>query len=149
MNKLIFSFCGLLMLIACATMENYSSEVTVKRKINSNSYELTGNGYSKKSESAISEAERNIFNIILFQGVAGSDLEIPMVPDESKSKSDKSSYYEGLIDRKGYRKFITKRSNTSTKIVKGGYSATTTLTVNYGALRKDLEQNGVIRKFGF
>tara|TARA_Y100000385_G_scaffold188638_1_gene194943 strand:+ start:783 stop:1241 length:459 start_codon:yes stop_codon:yes gene_type:complete len=141
--SLIFFF------VSCATIENYPSEISLDRKNNSSSYTLSGNGYSKTSENAIKEAEKNIFNVLLFQGIAGTDLEIPMIENESQAKSKNAKYFSSLIDNGGYRKFITNRNNGSPSITKGGYKAQISITINYGALKKDLEQNNVIRKFGF
>jgi hypothetical protein len=133
----------------CATIENYPSEIKLINKPDASRCVISGNGYSKSTDEAVSEAEKNIFNVILFQGIAGTDLERPMIENSAEIKNAHDSYFKNLLDNKGYKKFITERSNTSSNIVKGGFQAQTTLTINLIALRKDLEDNGIIRKFGF
>jgi|LauGreDrversion4_2_1035121.scaffolds.fasta_scaffold464677_2 hypothetical protein len=133
----------------CASLENYPSEIKLINIPDVSKCVVSGNGYAKNTDQAINEAEKNIFNVILFLGIAGTDLERPLIENSAEAKNTHNSYFKSLLENNGYKKFIMERGPTSTNIVKGGFQGQTTLTINLIALRKDLEDNGIIRKFGF
>ena len=106
-----------------------------------------GKGF--KEEDAISDAEKNAFNAILFVGVPASPQERPMLPDESSAKSSNASFFQNFFDAKGYRNFITSISNNGfTKDSDGKKITTIDVKINLNALRNNLENNHVIKKFG-
>jgi hypothetical protein len=150
-NLGIISISILILFSSCKNLEEYNSNVKVEQKKGSFEYSFVGTGYAKKSENCVTDAERNIFEVILFRGFASTDLQIPLVENETESKSKNASFYESFFEKKGYRNFITSNVDIiePSKMVKGGFSCKIRLTVNMNSLKSHLEQNKIIRKFGF
>jgi hypothetical protein len=146
----IIALC-LLFLSSCKNLEEYNSNVKIDQKKGSFEYSFIGTGYAEKPDNCIADAERNIFEVLLFRGFAGTDLQIPLVENEKDSKAKNASFYDSFFDKKGYRNYISSNVDViePAKIVKGGYSCKVRLTVNMNSLKTHLEQNKIIRKFGF
>jgi hypothetical protein len=108
-------------------------------------------GDERKQFRSKDNAEASAFYTLLFRGIPGSQYELPMIADENEKRNDPTVV--NLL-KGGYSSFITEASlmnqhNTSRRAEgKKGVSATYQITINCDALRKYLEQNGVIRKFG-
>jgi hypothetical protein len=66
-------------------IKNYTSKVTVETKINSDSYTLLSYGEGASIADAINQAENNAFSVLLFNGIANSDLNHTLVEIESES----------------------------------------------------------------
>lgn len=145
-------------LLSCLLIESchtakvpYTAMVTpvADEKLSSGLIHLRSAGRGTKDEEAIADAEKNAFNAILFVGVPGSSQERPMIADESGAQSSNQAFFQNLFDQKGYRKFITSISNTGfTKDTDGKKMTTVDVQINVSALRADLENNHVIKKFG-
>ncbi len=73
-----------------------------------------------------------------------------MVENENDARSKNGEYFKRLLDGANYRSFVMS-SNESSGLMKsqGTNKINVDLKINYNSLRKDLEQNQVIRKFGF
>ncbi len=105
----------------------------------------------KKNAKTAKDAYSEAFYTLLFRGIPGSQYELPMIPDESGKKND--PVVVALLDG-GYMSFLTEGSSKSTesKVRKEdgvkGIMTTYTITINCDALRRYLEQNNVVRKFG-
>jgi len=146
-----------IILLCCATLVfqsckpiSYSSEVIFQAKENSGVYIVRAFGYAKKSKDAVLEAEKNAFRVVLFKGLPGTDLSVPLVENESSSMSQNKSFYDKFFDGGGYRSFIMNRNDSYTpKKIRNGYQSEVTIKINIAALRRELEQNQIIRKFGF
>lgn len=108
-------------------------------------------GDEKKQFKSKEDANAAAFYTLLFRGIPGSQYELPMIADEN---AEKNNPVVVKLLKGGYSSFITQTSllnqhNTSKSTDgKKGVSATYQITINCDALRKYLEQNGVIRKFG-
>ena len=111
---------------------------------------LRSAGKGKKEEDAISDAEKNAFNALLFVGIPNSSQQRPMVPDEASAKSSNPVYFENFFNKKGYRDFITSIANSGFGKDKDDDMKTTNIDVriNFSALRANLENNNIIKKFG-
>jgi hypothetical protein len=128
----------------------YNSVVRFESKESSGSYILNATGYSKTQSEAVIDAEKNAFKVLLFKGLPGTDLSIPLVENQSKAESENKNYFTQFFDQGGYTSFIMNRNTTfPVKKIKGGYETNVIVKINLQALRKDLEQNKIIRKFGF
>jgi hypothetical protein len=139
-----------LILLTGCKLASYKSEVITVNKVTQGVFVLTSNGYHKKASEAIIEAEKNAFNVILFRGLPGTDLAVPLIANENDARSKSKEYFERFFEKGGYRNFImSKGESSSSKKVKGGFQSSVTIQVNVTALRQDLEQNAVIRKFGY
>jgi hypothetical protein len=58
-------------------------------------------------------------------------------------------FYDWLVTQREYERFITERSVSSTSAGKNGVSVDETITFDVPALRKEMEKQGVIKKFGY
>jgi hypothetical protein len=111
---------------------------------------VTSFGFGKNRSISSADACAAAINTLLFVGVPGSQYELPMVTDEAKRNNP---VVKNLFNG-GYSQFITQSDflseETLSKKIDGvkGKSAQYKLTINCDALRRYLEKNGVIRKFG-
>lgn len=109
-------------------------------------------GYGKTEQEAIRHAEVQAMETILFRGVPGAkDITNALVPDEGKARSEHSSYFAELLKKDRYRTFVMSAitSGAFVRDRKRGNRAAVDVKINLYNLRRDLEQNKVIRKFGF
>lgn len=142
----------LLYLPACKSTYPTTAEVQYLGSPTTGLIKIDAVGYGTDEKKAEMDVYRTAFNTILFRGLpAFSPLQRPMIENESAARSKHAAFFQQFFEERGYLKYITERSSpsksektaeTNTKIVRQ------TLVVNYDALRRDLEQNGVIRKFG-
>jgi hypothetical protein len=110
---------------------------------------VDSDGYGKSKQSAIDDAQFRAFEIILFRGIPGTDLNRPLIENEGEARATFGKYFSDL-KAKRYKTFITNTSVTSefVKKSKKAKNISVQTEINYKALRTDLEQNQVIRKFG-
>ena len=92
-------------------------------------------------------AERNALENLLFRGIPGC-YDVPIVSDEQASMRDHSSFYAWLIDAREYERFITDRGANQSAASGGIVTIDMTITFDVQALRKEMEKQGVIKKFG-
>jgi hypothetical protein len=105
-----------------------------------------GSGTNKQD--AISDAEKNAINVIFFRGLPESEQKIALIgTSESEEIEKNKQYFEKFYNQKRYKTFIM--SSDLTKKNGEEKSLAADIKVNVVALRKDLEQNNIIRKFGF
>lgn len=109
---------------------------------------VNASGYGKDEPAAIHDAEKAAFSHLLFQGIPGTQWNLPMVPNESVSKRDNAAFYTGFFDGKGYRDFVMSSTPGPLNKVGGADRLDTRIKVNVQALRMHLEKNNIIRKFG-
>jgi hypothetical protein len=129
---------------------NLGSEVNFLYKESQGSIAVKSVGFGNNQETAEVNAEQNAFYVVLFRGIPGTEQNIPLVENEQESKSKHVKYFENFFE-KGYYKTFMMSSIISSKLSKSNSGKTITLNVkiNINSLRKDLEQNQIIRKFGF
>jgi hypothetical protein len=109
-------------------------------------------GIGTNQEDAIIDAEKNAFNVIFFRGLPESEQKIALIgTNEIIEKEKNKDYFNKLYKEKRYKTFVMSSIATSDLIKhKGGKkSIAIDVKINLVALRKDLEQNNIIRKFGF
>ncbi len=130
--------------------QNYSASVEFINKDDSGTITVRSSGFGSKKELAVVDAQLSAFNILLFKGLPGTDLNVPLVENENDAKNKYSEYFKRLLDQGDYNKFMMSSSfNSEPVAVKGGFFVSLDIKINYNSLRKDLEQNQIIRKFGF
>jgi len=86
----------------------------------------------------------------MFKGKRGTNLKDPLIANETEAKSKFKKYFDELKMNR-FKGFIINTNVTSefVKKSKGAKNISVQTEINYKALRLDLEQNQVIRKFGF
>ncbi len=109
--------------------------------------------YGKKSKEAMDNAEKVAIQTILFRGIPGSNqVEYPMIGvNEKEIQEQHRVYFKELFDKERYHSFIISNVPISRfeKDATKKKRIIVDVKVNIRALRLDLEQNGIIRKFGF
>lgn len=132
------------------TLPLYSSEVDFINKESTGTITLKSNGFGKDMDDAITDAQISAFNILLFRGIPATELNVPLVENEKDAKSKNPEYFKNFFEQGNFRSFImSSRQSSDLLKVKGGKSISIEVKINFNSLRKDLEQNNVIRKFGF
>jgi hypothetical protein len=107
-------------------------------------------GYGQNQNEAIADAQKNAFSVILFRGLPGTELNIPLIENENDAKSRYSDYFEKFFNENRYKTFMMSSTVSSNLIkLKGIKKISVDVKINYNSLRKDLEQNRLVRKFGY
>ncbi len=108
-------------------------------------------GAAKKIDNAISEAEKYVFYHVFYRGIPGSTLKKGLMDiTESEAEVNYKDYFDNFY-RSRYQTFITttRQNGGVEKGKKRKKIISFNVTVNVDALRRDLEDNQVIRKFGY
>jgi hypothetical protein len=104
-------------------------------------------GYGNNRINAIADAQKNAFQVILFRGLPNNS---PIVENEGVAKVKSRDYFYRFFEQEYYKTFMMSSTESSNLIsIRGGYKISVDIKVNTQALRKDLEQNQVVRKFGY
>ncbi len=154
MMKTTFRYC-LLALALAAFIHCKAKVITQTAEVNYlNSQDavlfLRSSGYGKSNLESLESAQRNAFEILLFRGIPGSQQSLPMVSINEKEKEVSKKYFEAFYDQGRYKTFITStQPYTDYQSTKAGKRVTIDLGINLKSLRADLEQNNIIRKFGY
>jgi len=148
-SYILFAF--LILLYSCSSKSIPTAEVGLIGKEEQGTISVKSTGYGKKDFEAIENAEINALNAILFRGIPQTDIENAMIgTNESQIRSKNEQYFEGFYKSKRYKSFIMSSNEISPiKTVNGYKKSTLKVKVNLNSLRRDLENSGVIRKFGF
>ncbi|PKB15485.1 hypothetical protein [Flavobacterium sp. 5] len=131
-------------------LQPYSAEVNFLYKEAQGTIAIKSTGYGGNRADAIMDAQKNAFNVLLFKGIPGTELNVPLIENENTAKSNHADYFKKFFDERNYRKFLMSSTESSNLIkIKGGKKISVDIKINYNSLRKDLENNELIRKFGF
>ncbi len=109
-------------------------------------------GVGSNQMEAIADAEKSAINVILFRGLPESVQKIALIGTSESEEMDKhKDYFKQFYDQKRYKTFIMSSIPVSDLIKQNGGQKiiAADVKVNLVALRKDLEQNNIIRRFGF
>jgi|688.fasta_scaffold780609_2 hypothetical protein len=131
-------------------IQSYSAEVNFLYKEAQGTIGVKAIGYGENQESAVEDAQKSAFKILLFKGIPGTELNIPLIQNENEATSKNSNYFKKLFDEGYYKTFLMSSTESSNLIkIKGNKKITVDMKINYNSLRKDLENNLIIRKFGY
>lgn len=101
---------------------------------------------------AIFQAEKNAFNVLFFRGLPESQQKIPLIStNETSEINQHETYFEHFFLDKRHKSFIMSSVPvTEFTRYKCIYKhVAVDIRINLDALRRDLENNGIIRKFGY
>ena len=139
-------------LLSCSPKTLPNAETTFIKGGETGTISLRFTGYYKGGKSPhdeVFEAEKNAFETLFFRGIPGSQIASPMIKtSEGETKSKHKKYFDSFYNDKRYRTFIVSSDVVSKGTDKGFKKAVVVLKINYKTLRKDLESNSVLRKFG-
>jgi len=151
-NILLLGFSMLLVLMSCGPKPPIplTGEVNLISEVKFKTIELRSIGYGDNKQKAINDAETKAFEILFFRGIPKSSAENALIgPNEAALQAKHKSYFEPFFGSR-YRSFITSSYQSSPPVSKKGITSVVyDVTINVASLKKDLEENGIIRKFGF
>ena len=109
------------------------------------------NGFGHNVNEAVANAQKSAFYNLIFKGIPGSSIaNVPMVANESDAYQKHEDYFNNLLDKGNYFTFMMYSNMASNPNEgKGEANVTVDVKINYNSLRRDLEQNTIIRKFGY
>ena len=137
-----------LCLYGCRSLQPIYNAVAIHD--DANTITLRCNGYGKTESDAIADAGRYAIERVLFRGVPNSNQRNPLIGvDENTAKKQHAQYLQELLDNERYLSFLTKTISLENGRSYGKTWVVADVTINLRALRNDLEQAGVIRKFGY
>ena len=130
---------------------SYSAEVTaLERGAAPGTIAVRSAGYGNNQTEAVRNAGFNAFSILLFKGLPGTALNLPLVDNEREARVKNESYFKKLFDEGLYKNFVVSSTESSLLLKEQGTKKLTVdMVINYTSLRRDLEQNNVIRKLGY
>lgn len=109
-------------------------------------------GFGTNQEDAIIDAEKNAFNVLLFRGLPESEQKNALIgTNETNEKVKHKEYFKKFYTDKRYKTFMMSSipSSNLTKHKGGKKRIAVDVKINLLSLRKDLEENNIIRKFGY
>ena len=109
-------------------------------------------GAGENQQTAISDAEKNAFEVLFFRGLPDSEQKIALVgTNEVKEKQKHKTYFKKFYKGERYKTFLMSSIPTAiiANINGGSNNISVDVKINVTALRKDLEQNNIITKFGY
>ncbi|WP_394747146.1 hypothetical protein [Spongiimicrobium salis] len=136
---------------ACKSTENAtfnSAKVYYVSNNGMNVLSLRSIDFGKTKEEAIYNAEKLAFQNLFFRGIPRSPFQNPLLGINEQEQYRKNRDYLDTFYKQRMQTFITYSYETISKAKKGQKQALVNITINMKALRKDLEANNVIEKFG-
>lgn len=146
--KLLLFSTILLFFIGCS--KHISPNSSNLYMINSSSQQIivSVEGIGNSEGEAIYNGELKMIKTLLFQGIPDTNYSLPLINEsEENVMNNNPSYFERFYTDK-YKNFIVSNQVLSNTKSKGVHVLRMEIVVNTSALRRDLEQNNVIRKFG-
>ncbi|MDR0835119.1 MAG: hypothetical protein LBN11_00860 [Tannerella sp.] len=173
--KIILAVLFVLAVNACRTRYD-SNPVSLSEKEGTITIISTGAGATMKR--ARLDAEKQAFNALFFRGFPPSSQKIPLIGyNEAAIQQQHKAYFDQLYGKRRYWSFVIHSkpidseagggllgigsqvvntalsyavtSLSDAELLGAKAKQTIMITINLRALRTDLEQNGVIRKFGY
>lgn len=150
MKNLIHYLVLSLILLSCKSTKEYHQVPNIGI-ISENKGEVILKAVTENNTKGIEEAQKSAIKTILFKGIANSSsLNVPLVANESQSLAEYKDYYDNLLNKGFYKTFILSSQESGvSKNPNGKNKLVLVMKINVNALRRDLEQHSVIRKFGF
>jgi hypothetical protein len=149
MKRYLYYIINFIALFACTCFHTYAQVSFVSQDGDNITVRTIGLG--KKIAEATGIAEQNAFYIIFYRGIPGSAIKDKLIdkPEDEAQRMNKD-YFDAFFNNR-YHTFITSvvQNGKPMKEKHHKISASLDVTINVNALRKDLEENHVIRKFGY
>jgi hypothetical protein len=152
MSKQLF-FASLLFLpyfFACNSSKVLTGEVNYLNTTEPGTLLVSAAGYGSTKAEAVANAQSNAFNNLIFRGIPGSQYHLPMVQNEDVARKEHGNYFVSLLEQGGYKPFmmLSEELGGFSPNGKSKKSISVKVKMNVDALRRDMEQKGVVRKFG-
>lgn len=149
MRKLILI--AILFSTACGGNKNATFDSAKVNYISNDRLEsitVSSSDIGENNEEAIFKAKKLAFQNLFFRGILNSPFNKPLLGINEQGKFKKHKDYLNSFYTKRMGTFITDTNESVSKIKGGQRMARVKMTINMLALRKDLEEHQVIKKFG-
>ena len=139
--------------VSCAAPK---APVTYVRSVSATTQSTNGilaveaSGFARKKAKAKQEAVRGALSKILFQGLPGSSVQRPIVT-AANARQVHRDYFDRFFAEGGpYRDFVRTYNIDPRNTSRNGkyYNVALRMDIDYRALQRKLEQDGIIKKFG-
>lgn len=100
---------------------------------------------------AETDAKTSVLNRLLYDGIPDAEVSavrLPMVEDKSKLTNQQRADANKLMQGDALNRYFTEVSHMGPNSTSRGQLQRFSMKVNYDLFRRDLENKGVIRKFG-
>lgn len=150
MSKQLFFTCLVALFISCNSSKTITGEVNYLTQTEPGTLLVSAAGYGKSKPDAIANAQESAVDNLLFRGIPGSQYHLPMVQNEREARSKHGGYFKNLLEQGGYKSFmmLSEEQTGFSPARKNQKNITVKVKINVDALRRDMEQQGVVRKFG-
>ena len=148
--SMFFLFFGYFVL-ACSTPKNViyqRSGKVICQQYEEGVIHLMAEANAESLAKAVGFAERNAIENLLFKGIPSSNQEKPMINNETEAVQKHSNYFHELIDQGRYHRFVMKSEVAESFKEDNSFFIKHKISVDLKALRTDLEQHNIVRKFG-
>lgn len=150
MKKYLCLMALALVISACGSTKFYTFRLQNIRNTEPGTIYLESTGVGKSENDAYNNAAYNAFNAVLFKGIPGSVQASPMIDDETKARADHAEVLKCFTNVDCYNKFVAYSEKVGAPVkTNEGLSADLKIKINIRTLKTYLEQNSVVRKFGF
>jgi hypothetical protein len=156
-NIAIYWLLGLTLLAGCSP-KNVNNQISYQGQGAPGTLKMRVTGFGKKQADIEKDAQAKAFEHLLYVGVPdatnadirNTDFRLPMVKD--RSSVDRLPFLKSFFAKQEYMAFIIELNMLDDKMrraVNKQYTIPYAITINYDAFRRAMEQNGVVRKFGY
>lgn len=153
--QMLLICCSFLAMASCHAPRTTPAAVHYSSSNAPGTVNVEANGFGMTASQIERDARNKAFETLLFRGLPSSEftaLRLPMIENEGDARSKHASFFKKFFEEDDCNLFVTAISKLDDKPVKTtdrrktmGYS----LSINYEALRRHLEQQGILRKFGY
>lgn len=126
-----------------------TAEVNVVNEVRNKTIEVRSIGYGNTNSEAMYDSERKAFDVLFFRGLPDTGVEKPLIgSNEAQLLLEHRSYFNNFFNNR-YKSFIMSLNQTAPfQKNKGVVSVVMDIKINLISLKRDLEDQGIIRKFG-
>lgn len=141
-----------LVIVSCKSTNQNAQVVSARVSYMSNqarnSITINSMDYGNNDDEAVFNTKKLAFQNLFFRGIANSPFIDPLIGINEQQEYKEHKDYLSDFYQNRMESFILNSQETLEKIRGGQRKANITLTINVRALRKDLEDKQIIKKFG-
>ncbi|WKN45253.1 hypothetical protein [Tunicatimonas pelagia] len=140
---------GVLLVSACKTPLK-TTDVSLTGSYDRNTLQMSATGYGETEEDAEMDAYRRALDAVMFRGFPqeGSSVRDPLIMDKAKAVANHEDFFDKLYSERLLEEFILSSSSAGKQKQGGQYESKQNISFNLRLLRKRLQDEGIIRKFG-
>ena len=152
LNKVFFIAFSILIAMGLTNCKSskFTGQTVLLEKSEAGQLHLKASGYGSTKGESVKNAIQNAFKNVLLHGIPGSNQSTPLLGQNSeKTYKSNKKFLDNLL-KNNVESFVLEQKNSSYKFFAiNDPSSEVELTINLASLRAHLEQNKIIRGFGF